>query len=109
MKFTNTPIKKKQLIFTQDDLTYHVKVVYCRARFGFGYLALPFFKAKLYRVNDERVEDIEYCYEQKDSQFLLSKKNSLQCTTRRKKIVAQTNLYQLVKEKIVSLYANGLV
>lgn len=109
MKFTNTPIKKKQFQFTKDDLTYHIKVVYCRARFGFGYLALPFFKAKLYRVNDERVEDIEYKYKPQLKLFLLLKEHSLNCATRRKDIENQSNMYLVVKEKIICLYSDRLV
>ena len=109
MKFTDTPIKQKQLQFKDDNQnTYHLRIVYDTSPFGYG--DKSFWKTELYKVNDERLlVPLEYHYIQNRGWVMQSnafREHSFHCTTRRKDIEGKTNLYQIAKKQAIYQYTN---
>jgi len=108
MKFTDTSIKRKALQFTDNEITYYVQIVYDTSPFGYG--EKSFWKIRLTRVNNERLQvPLEYCYVQNRGWQQQSKKfreHSFHCTTRRKDFENKTNLYPLAKDQVIYQYTN---
>ena len=108
MQNTDTPIKRKTLQFTDNEITYYVQIVYDTSPFGYGNKS--FWKIKLTRVNDERLQvPLEYYYVQNRgwiSQSLKFREHSYYCSTRRKDIEGKTNLYPLAKDQVIYQYTN---
>ena len=109
MKFTDTPIKQKQLQFKDDNQNiYHLRIVYDTSNFGYG--EKSFWKTELYKVNDERLQDpLEYHSIQSRgfiSQSPKFRKHSFHCTTRRKILENKTNLYPIAKSQAIYQYTN---
>ena len=109
MKFTDTPIKRKQLQFKDDNQnTYHLRIVYDTSNFGYG--EKSFWRTELYKVNDEHLTiPIAYHYVQSRGWIMQSKafrEHSFYCTSRRKEIEGKTNLYPIVKSQVIYQYTN---
>ena len=108
MKFTDTSIKRKALQFTDNEITYYVQIVYDTSPFGYGNKS--FWKIRLTRVNNERLQvPLEYCYVQNRgfiSQSPKFREHSFHCTTRRKDFENKTNLYPLAKDQAIYQYTN---
>ena len=101
-------IKKKQLQFKDDKFTYHVQIVYDSSPFGYG--EKSFWKIRLYKINDKRLQiPIEYHYVQSRGFIMQSKafrEHSFHCITRRKEIEGKTNIYPIVKAQAIYQYTN---
>lgn len=102
-------IKRKQLQFTHNSITYHLQIIYDTSKFGDE--DLSFWKTRLFKIDDEYLlVPIEYKYIQYRSclnnQIKKFREHSYFCSTRRKELDNQTNLYQVAKEQAVYQYTN---
>lgn len=75
----------------ENENIYHLQIVY----------SPTLYRTKLYKVN-ERLETPIYHYCIKDK----NEESSFHCTTRRKDIEGQINLYQIVKKQAILDYTN---
>lgn len=107
----NSTIKNKQLQFTHNETTFRVKIKYDTSSFGVGNKS--FWQTSLYQVNDERLLiPLTYKYVQHQGRLLLIPKfreHRFFCSSRRKPINNQTNLYPLVKEQVIYQWLNQKV
>ena len=105
----NDTIKNKQLIFKHKDIEFNVQIQYDTSKFGYG--AKSFWQIQLNRVDGKRLT-IPLTYRYKQSRGFFNQPNPMFrehkffCSSRRKPINNQTNLYPLVKEQIAYQWFN---
>jgi len=103
-----TTIKTKHLQFTDNQITFRVRIKYDTSPFGVG--DKSFWQTKLYVVDDERLLiPLTYSFTQSRGWLLQIPKyrnHSYICSTRRKEFEDKTNLYPIVKEQIAYQWFN---
>ena len=106
-----TTIKTKHLQFTDNQITFRVRIKYDTSPFGSGNKS--FWQTKLYGVDDTKLLiPITYSFTQSRGWLLQIPKyrnHSYICSTRRKEFENQTNLYPIVKEQIAYQWFNRKV
>jgi len=106
-----TTIKTKHLQFTDNQITFRVRIKYDTSPFGVGNKS--FWQTELYGVDDERLLiPLTYSFTQSRGWLLQIPKyrnHSYICSTRRKEFENQTNLYPIVKEQIAYQWFNRKV
>lgn len=104
----NPTIKKKQLVFKHNSIEFSVKIKYDTTPFGIG--DNSFWHTKLYKVDDKKLTiPITYNFIQSRGWLLQIPKFRIHhyyCSSSRKKIENQINLYPLVKEQIIYQWFN---
>ena len=106
-----TTIKTKHLQFTDNQITFRVRIKYDTSPFGVGNKS--FWQTELYGVDDERLLiPLTYSFTQSRGWLLQIPKyrnHSYICSTRRKEFEDKTNLYPIVKEQIAYQWFNSKV